>query len=536
MLKCKNISSRVFIFFMTFYALSALINTIASIFLGFFTYFQDTRKLVHKIFALFCLAMAVWSYAYFMWQTSATAQAALFWSHALMAGAIFIPLFYLHFLLALLNKIKEKKKILIFGYISLSLFFLLNFSPWFIDGVKPKLNFTFWPNAGILFHPFLIVWFFYVIYAVYLLIREYGMAVGVQKKQIQYILIGTIIGYLGGATNYPLWYNVPIPPIGNWTTTIYIATVAYAITRYRFMDIKVILTEFLVFVIGLVLLVEAIIPENLAEFLFRGGLFIFFCIIGYLLIKSVMLEISRRTELQRLYHEVDKLSKAKSEFISIASHQLRTPLTAIKGYVSMMIEGVYGKLSEKQKDPLKNVYQSSERLIKLVNDLLNLSRLEAGKIEFKPEPVLLEDVVSSIVEELKINAEKKGLYLKIIKPAAPLPKITADQDKLRHVILNIIDNAIKYTQAGGITIALKQLDFQTRIEISDTGEGMTKKEIEGLFQTFARAKAGTKLNSEGVGIGLYVAKKFVEMHKGKIWAESKGEGKGSTFYIELPIS
>jgi len=520
---------------MTFYALSALINTIASIFLGFFIYFQDRRKLIHKTFALFCLAVAIWSYGYFMWQISTSAQTALFWLHILMTGAIFIPLFYIHFLLAFLDKIKEKKKILIFGYIILSFFFLLNFSPWFISGVKPKLDFAFWPNAGILFHPFLVIWFFYVIYAIYLLIKEYGKAAGVKKIQIQYILMGTIIGYLGGATNYPLWYGIPILPIGNWTAAVYLSIVAYAITRYRFMNIKVVLTELLVVVIGFVLLVEAIIPENLTEFLFRGGLFLFFCIIGYLLIKSVMLEIRRRTELQRLYQEVNKLSKAKSEFISIASHQLRTPLTAIKGYISMVIEGAYGKLSEKQARPMENVYQSNERLIKLVNDLLNLSRLEAGKIEFKPEPILLENIISNIVEELKINAEKKGLYIKMLKPPASLPKLMIDRDKLRQVILNIIDNAIKYTQAGGITIALKQLDSWARITISDTGEGITKEEMGGLFQTFTRAGAGANLNSEGAGIGLYVAKKFVEMHKGKIWAESKGRGKGSTFYIELPM-
>ncbi|MBI2038332.1 MAG: HAMP domain-containing histidine kinase, partial [Candidatus Nealsonbacteria bacterium] len=230
-----------------------------------------------------------------------------------------------------------------------------------------------------------------------------------------------------------------------------------------------------------------------------------------------------------------RLDKAKSEFISIASHQLRTPLSVIKGYISMIIEGVYGKLSEKQASPLENVYQSSERLIKLVNDLLNLSRLEAGKIEFKPEPAFLENIVFSVAEELKINAEKKGLYMKIMKPSASLPEIMIDQDKLRQVILNIIDNAIKYTQAGGITVALKQLDFWVRITVSDTGEGMAKEEMAGLFQTFTRAHAGTRLNIEGAGIGLYVAKKFVEMHKGKIWAESQGRGKGSTFFIELPV-
>jgi len=527
---------------MTIYALIALINTIASIFLGFFVYIQDRKKLTHKIFTIFCLAMAVWSYAYFIWQTSTTAAAALFWSHVLMAGAVYIPILYLHFLLALLNKIKEKKKILIFGYVSLSLCFLANFSPWFIEGVRPKLNFAFWPDAGILYGPFLAIWFFYVIYAVYLLIKEHAQAVGIKQKQIRIILAGTIIGYLGGATNYPLWYDVPIIPIGNWTTTVYIAIVAYAITRYRFMDIKVIVTEFLVSLIGFVLLAEAIISESLSELLFRGGLFLLFCVIGYLLIKSVLNEIKRREELEKLTVELKKTheklkiaNKAKSEFISIASHQLRTPLTAVKGYISLIIEGTYGKLAAKMVNPLKNVYESNEKLINLVNDLLNLSRLEAGRIEFKPELVSLEEMIPKVIKDLEINASKKGLYIKFIEPSKTLPQIMIDRAKLRQVILNIIDNAIKYTTAGGITIKLKKIDSRVQITIADTGAGITKKEMQTIFQMFTRAAVGSRMYTGGAGVGLHVAKKFVDIHQGHIWVESQGRNKGSTFYIELPI-
>ena len=201
----------------------------------------------------------------------------------------------------------------------------------------------------------------------------------------------------------------------------------------------------------------------------------------------------------------------------------------------MILEGTYGQLAEKQTRPLENVYQSNERLIRLVNDLLNLSRLDAGKIEFSPTLASLEEMVSSIVEELRINAERKGLYMKMIKPSESLPKIMADQDKLRQVILNITDNAIKYTKEGGITLELKKLDEREEVRVSDTGEGIDKEELNSLFQMFSRATAGTQLHAEGTGLGLYVARQFIEMHGGKIWAESKGKGKGSAFIIQLPI-
>ena len=309
---------------------------------------------------------------------------------------------------------------------------------------------------------------------------------------------------------------------------IFLGIVGYAISKYQLMNIKVILTEFLITVIALVLLIQFILSETIFEYIWEGILLLAFLFFGYLLIKSVLNEIKLREKLEIA-------NNAKSEFVSIASHQLRTPLTAVKGYISMMIEGTYGKLSQELIRPLQNVYESNERLTKLVNDLLDLSRLEAGKIEFSPQLTSLEKIVFDITEELKINADKKGLYLKLIKPAKALPEIMVDQPKIRQVILNIIDNAIKYTRDGGITIELRKTDSQEQIIIADTGIGVSQDEIKSLFQMFSRASAGAKLHTDGSGVGLHVAKKFIEMHHGRIWVESEGKDKGSTFYIELPI-
>ncbi len=247
-------------------------------------------------------------------------------------------------------------------------------------------------------------------------------------------------------------------------------------------------------------------------------------------------EVEKRTkELQEAYEDLKKLDKAKSEFISIASHQLRTPLTAVKGYISMMQEGTYGKMPEKMEKPLDNIYVSNERLIKLVNDLLNVSRIEAGRMEMKLEKVSLEEMIVSVIEELSNVAKEKDVYLKWEKSKETLPKISLDRDKIRQVVMNVIDNAIRYTEKGGVTIKAKESDGKIQILVSDTGVGLTKSELSKMFESFSRGAAGTRLYTEGVGLGLYVARRFVEVHDGKIWAESKGKGKGSIFYIELPI-
>ena len=261
-----------------------------------------------------------------------------------------------------------------------------------------------------------------------------------------------------------------------------------------------------------------------------------FLVLGYSLIRSILREISLREKLQAAYVKLEELDKAKSEFISIASHQLRTPLTAIMGYVSMVLEGTYGRVTPKAKAPLENVFKSSGRLIKLVNDLLSLSRIEAGKMKLDIREISIEEVIEDVIEELKIETDKKKLYLRFKKPKSSLSRIFIDKEKIRDVVLNIIDNAIRYTNSGGIEVRVEPTGTDLDIIISDTGEGMTQEELLKLFESFSRGAAGTKEYTEGAGLGLYIAKRFVELHKGKIWAESEGKGKGSVFHLRLPVS
>lgn len=519
---------------MFFYAIAGLINAVTSTFLGFLVYFKNKKVNTNKIFTLFCLSIAIWGYAYFAWQISTTKEIALFWSRALMVGAIFMPITYFHFVLAFLGKISEKKKFLIFGYFAAFLFLILNFTPLFIKEVGPALSFKFWPQPGVVFHPFILMFFIYFFYSFSLLYRVLQKTTEILRTQIKYLLVGSLFGFFGGATNYFLWYNIPIPPFGSILITLFTILTAFAIIKYHLFNIKILLTELSVGVIGLILLTQAVIAETFWLKILGFGIFALFCAFGYLLIKSIIKEIEYRKKLQLAYEELKKLDKAKSEFISIASHQLRTPLTAIKGYISMMLEKNYGKPPEKMEKPLKNIYLSNERLIKLVNDLLNISRIEAGRMEIKLEKTSIENVIISIVEELENTAKEKNIYLKFEKPKKHLAKISVDKEKIRQVLMNIIDNAIRYTKKGSVTIRLKIENLKLKIIVSDTGTGLTKYEISKMFESFSRGVAGTRLYTEGVGLGLYIARKFIEAHHGKIRVESKGKNKGSTFYIELP--
>ena len=251
-------------------------------------------------------------------------------------------------------------------------------------------------------------------------------------------------------------------------------------------------------------------------------------------------QVKERTkELTVANSRLRELDRMKSEFVSVASHQLRTPLTATKGYISMILEGSYGDLSENVRVALNKVYASNERLVRIVNDLLDLSRIESGKFEYTFSKISLPNLLESAVRELNISAEIKNLRILWKIPANPERfTVSADEEKLRQTFLNLLDNAIKYTLKGHIEIKIVEdsRPGYIRISIKDTGIGISPDEQKKLFEQFVRGKGGSHVSASGSGIGLYIAKKIVDDHHGHIWAESEGPGKGSTFIVTLPSS
>ena len=381
--------------------------------------------------------------------------------------------------------------------------------------------------------PFLGIVFFFMCAPLYLLFKEYIKCQPKERIKIEYLLIGIFIFYLANiifGMVFPIFLKVVhLYWIGDYSVIFLLGFTAYAIVKHELFDIKVVLTSIFVSLIAILLALDALLfTEVFSIQILKGVALLIFLIFGHMLIESVFGEVKRRKELE-------KLSRAKTEFISMASHQLRTPLTAIKGYSSLILEGTYGKTEVKQKRVFKNIFVSTERLLKIVNDLLNISKIELGKVELEKEPVRIENLIDSVYLEMKPQAQEKGLKLIWQKPKQDLQEINIDSLKIRQAIFNIIDNAIKYTEKGSITIKIQNLTSKIQIVISDTGIGFTEDEKHRLFELFVRGRAGIDTFVEGTGIGLNVARKFVELHGGKIRAESQGKDKGAIFYIELPV-
>jgi signal transduction histidine kinase len=244
--------------------------------------------------------------------------------------------------------------------------------------------------------------------------------------------------------------------------------------------------------------------------------------------------IERATKRLRVANRhLKELDRAKDEFISMASHQLRTPLTTIKGYLSMMLEGDAGKLTAAQKDFVGYAFGSSERMVNLISDLLNVSRLQAGRFLIQTKPTDLVKMIRDEVRQLEEHAKSKHITLQFDLPTEPLPLVEIDENKTRQVIMNFIDNAIYYTQVGGVTVVLQQAGTRVRFEVRDTGIGVPAEARKKLFTKFYRAGNAQTVRPDGTGLGLYLAKRVVEDQGGTIIFESV-EGEGSTFGFELP--
>lgn len=240
------------------------------------------------------------------------------------------------------------------------------------------------------------------------------------------------------------------------------------------------------------------------------------------------------SDLRSANEKLQELDKLKDEFVSLASHELRTPMTAIKGSISTILEGYAGEISNESREFLTSAYNENDRLIRLVNNLLNISRIEAGRFIFNVQKVNIDGAISEVVKNLQMAAKEKSFFLKYER-LTDLPPVIADEDKVKEVLINLIGNAIKFTHEGGITIRAKREGEFVITSIADTGHGISKEDQEILFQKFSRVQKEYSKQAGGTGLGLYICKQIVEGHKGKIWLESE-VGKGSTFYFSLPAS
>ena len=238
-------------------------------------------------------------------------------------------------------------------------------------------------------------------------------------------------------------------------------------------------------------------------------------------------------ELGRLYQQLEAASRHKSEFLANMSHELRTPLNAIIGFSEVLLERMFGELNPKQEEYLQDIMTSGRHLLSLINDILDLSKVEAGRMELEPSAFDLPAALEGCLTLVRERATRHGITLGLTVDER-LGQIVADERKVRQVVLNLLSNAVKFTPEGGrVAVGAARADGSVEVSVSDTGIGIAQDEQEAIFEEFRQAGSDYTRKREGTGLGLALSRKFVELHGGRIWVKSE-VGKGSTFTFTLP--
>jgi len=259
------------------------------------------------------------------------------------------------------------------------------------------------------------------------------------------------------------------------------------------------------------------VVNDLANLTWRASLY---SLALTILITILFLAVSTRLwGYATLYRKIKEVDQMKDEFIAMASHELRTPITAVKGYLSLILEGSLGKVSTKMKPAIEQVMASANRLAGLVEDLLDVSRIEQSRLQLDSKNIVPTAIIKNVVEELSLSAQDKKISLNF-KTTGNIPKILVDADKLKQILINLIGNAIKYTEKGSVDVSCQVVDNRVAIRVKDTGIGIAPEYQKRLFEKFFRVKTKQTKSIQGTGLGLWITKQLVNLMKGSIAIES----------------
>jgi signal transduction histidine kinase len=393
-----------------------------------------------------------------------------------------------------------------------------------------------------------------MIWSAAILIKKYKTSDRLFRKQILLMGVGiefflfsfyTIVFLASFIANLGLTTDSELEFYGMFGMGIFIVFIGVLLTQFKTFKVGILAAQ--AFVVGLITVIASqfTFSTSKTSTILTAVTLALTAILSYALIRSVKKEIKQREELELLTQELERanirlkeLDKQKSEFVSIASHQLRSPLTAMRGYASMLYEGSYGKLPEKAVEVARRIEESAKLMAMSVEDYLNVSRIESGNMKYNLSDFNLRDMVETICDDLRPEALKKGLILLFRSDIEGKGIVNADVGKTNQIIHNLINNSLKYTPKGSINVFVRDDSARKRIyiNITDTGIGMSKETAAKLFHKFTRADNANSVNVSGTGLGLFVALKMAEAMGGTITAESEGDGKGSTFTIELPLA
>ncbi|MEQ1500442.1 MAG: ATP-binding protein [Parcubacteria group bacterium] len=517
-----------------YFSLSLLIGGFVALLSGLVVYIHNHKTIENVSWFFFNLTSAVWSFGYFATINAPNKGFAFVSDWILHLAAILVPLFCLLSVISI-TKNYEKHKVAMVFFSILGLFFMISTpTRMFVRDVIPKAGFDYVPDAGPLYIYFTLYFFALVFYVLSILFKTYlNSKDPIESRRLKYMFIFTAIGSVGGGSVFFLTFNIPFLPYPLILFSLFPVISIYAIFRLELFNVKVVTTEAIVFFLWIFVLIRTLISTNLNDFIINGILLLLMNLVGVFLIRSVIKEVKLREELDVSNTRLKNANQGQVNLIHLMNHQIKGRFGTAKNIFAELLTDDYGNMPEESRFMLQKGLEETNLGIQYVQSILKGASAENGSLPLEMKTLDFKKIVEDTYNDQKDKAEKKELKISLSVADGEF-NVNGDELQLSEAVRNLMDNSINYTLEGSIDVSLSVVGNRVRLQVKDSGVGLTDDDKSKLFKSGGRGSESLKVNVNSTGYGLAFVKGVIEAHSGYVWAESEGRGKGSTFILELP--
>lgn len=509
---------------------------------GLFVLWNDHKSLLNQLLFAICISFSVWTFSTLIAWTNIHSEVLLFAWSFLGPAAGFISIFSIYFVYVFLDKQDVSHPIKAVFILLLSPLLLFAASKYSIGGFnlvncdafgfEGLTNTIYFPALGIV----AMIWIFV------LLVSRYRKASQSFRKQI--VLMGTGIEFFLFSFFTAVFFgqylttqgflpDSQLETYGYFGMIVFMIYIGILIVRFKAFHGSLIAVQALVVALIVLIASQFAYVRSTTNIILTAISLLLTAIVGIVLVRSVQKEIRLRKRIELLAGELEKANKQQMSLIHFITHQLKGFVAKSRNIFAMVMEGDYGAMPDTMEPIIKEGFMSATKGAQTIQEILNASNIKSGKVTLATKPFNFKELISSIVASLKSNAESKGVVLTFSAPEESI-SFVGDQMQMENALKNLVDNSIKYTPSGSIAITLSQEAKKLCVSIVDTGVGITPEDMKHLFTEGGHGAESRKVNVDSTGFGLYIVKNIIEAHNGRVWAESGGAGKGSTFLVELP--
>ena len=504
--------------------------------LAIFILIKGKKELLNKVLFFTLLPFILWIFLdSIFWAENRSSIIMFVWSmQILIEPLVYIGAFYLIYLLAYKKDVPFKLK-LILGLLYLP---VVIFTPTHYTLTGFDLASCLSTEGFFGYYDYIIEFIFTFWFLILAIIKYRQPTEILFKEQIKYITIGIFLflfSFSWGNIISSFTDNWQISQVGLFAMPVFIGFLVYSIVKFKTFNIKLLGAQALVTTLSVLIAAQFIFIKVPINMVLNGTTLILVIVFGYFLIRSVKKEVEQKEKLSKLNLDLQFLIKQRESLVHLITHKVKGSFTRTKILFASMADGTFGEISPEIKKRAEQGLEFDNAGIQTVDLVLNVANLESGLIKYDMKMLNFKELVEQLISEKKIQAKAKGLEIETNIQDGTYD-VLGDSFWLKETISNLIDNSIHYTKEGKIIVGLEKNNGKIKLSVKDTGMGITEEDKKNLFTEGGRGKDSVKVNVDSTGYGLFTVKLIVEAHKGRVWAESEGENKGSTFFVELPVA